>query len=345
MRRTILAGVAAACVAIGSGPAAAQAPTATPAQVQTTDRLAGSWRIEQIGRTPDQFAFAQVTVAPNPQGTGFSMRGGSFTSKSNHPNGFTTNGAVSPTGEITYTPLWSPKSTLRLMPDGSISGEWQLGSQKGREVWTRQQFFAERAHVSIDTVPSPTTVPASLGSSPLRIEVDASRFRTIILDVHSLNAWGEYPATLEPAGGVRIQGTSQLCTDGADRQYGGWPYCYSAPGQTIAAIRYRISVGPQSEPGRRVLTIDNYKLPFDLVLTNRVTAQLRFVEDGTTTELKELPFYRKFRIEAAYPKPPSGTTREVTLTWDGNSTPRKIILRLMDGGIFRSEPLTVEPPR
>jgi hypothetical protein len=315
-------------------------------------RLVGNWVIQWSGRPSDEPSGAYVTVSASGQPGLVDVSGVSFTDRGEEPtlseHGLLRMARVLTTGVITFTTNdWYTVSTLRLAPDGrTVSGQWTHGGRNGIELWQRVEFKADQAAWGRGPEAKPRP-PAPLRSTPLRIAVDSSRTTSVYVDVYGSNIWGIYTASVEPSPGVVVDGNSHVCKNGESYRSGTWQYCNRSPRGGPVAMRYVLTISPDAQPGPKALIIGNDRVPFELILTNHAAANLRFVEEisNAFVPLKELAFHRPFRIEAVYPTPQQGNTREVTLSWDGASAPRKVILRLAADGVFRSDPLTVVPPR
>jgi hypothetical protein len=258
------------------------------------------------------------------------------------------------------------ETTMVRTGPNELRGRWSLyDGSSGVEIWRRAVADVDRAEFTIILGNAPQrTIIWTKGQPPPRLEGPSGQFTAIRVKVLGTNLWGHQ--LLDAGGAIDLQpqviwGTYLV---GKRMEAPGRPPTYLQTGahegsgdvRTIIGLQKQISFGPLVRPGMKVFRVGSIAIPFELILTDSKTAaldetgqkkSLRFVQEivgGAFEPLRELAYNRPFRIEAAFAPPHATLTREATVTWDGNSAGRKVVLKLMADGIFRSDPLTVVPP-
>jgi hypothetical protein len=252
----------------------------------------------------------------------------------------------------------------RTGPD-ELRGRWSVYTgEAGTETWRRAVADVDRVEFTTMAVDSgQRTIVWTKGQPPPRIEGSSDWFTSIQVKVMGTNLWGHQ--LIDAGGALDLEPGNiyEMYLVGKRMEVPGRPPTYLQTGahagygdiRTIIGFQKRFRFGPLFRPGMKVVRVGAISVPFEVVITGSKAAALdetgqkktlRFVEeiDGRFEPLGELAYDRPFRIEAAFPPPHTAFTREATVTWEGNAAGRKVVLKLMPDGMFRSDPLTLVPP-
>lgn len=255
-------------------------------------------------------------------------------------------------------------TVTRTGPD-ELRGRWSLyDGSSGVEIWRRAVADVDRVEFTVMSSDTPQrSFIWTKGQPPPRVEGTSDAFTSVQVKFMGTNLWGHQ--LMDAGGAIDVQprliwGTYLV---GKGVQVPGRPPTYLQTGahegygdvRTIIGLQHRLNLGPFFRPGMKVARVGSIAIPFEVIVTGSKASALdetgqkksiRFVQEvaGAFEPLRELPYHRPFRIEATFPPPHTALTREATLTWDGNSAGRRVVLKLMPDGIFRSDPLTVVPP-
>lgn len=237
----------------------------------------------------------------------------------------------------------------RTGPD-ELRGRWSVYTgEAGTETWRRAVPDVDRVEFTVMSSDNPQrTIIWTKGQPPPRVEGTSDAFTSVQVKVMGTNLWGHQ---LMDAGGAvdleprKIWGTYLV---GKRVQVAGRPptylqtHAYEGYGdvRTIIGLQKRFNLGPLFRQGMKVVRVGSIAIPFEVIVTGSNAAALdetgekktlRFVEksfSGAFEPLRELAYNREFFIEAAFPPPHTAFTREATVTWEGNSAGRKVVLRL-----------------
>jgi hypothetical protein len=228
-------------------------------------------------------------------------------------------------------------SEVSITGANSASGRWSYNDGGGSESWTRAQpSIREIEFVSDITDKVPLGEVGRMKTSYSADDWAAGNRSVFMIYVRGDDLWGHHVAWMD-AEGIAVWGAESRPI--------------SSDPNAAHLLEIHGAFWSAASPGRKILHVDGFKIPFDLEVTGfpeerkPPVPELRFVRlNGDKYEpVAQLRHGQQFCVEALYRKKPPTAPGKVELNWTQGSPIEVEVRPTDDEKVFRSEPIRLEP--